>query len=83
MALLHANGELAIGEPFVNESIIGTRFTGRLVGETTVGGMPAVVPEITGRAWITGRGDYRLEADDRSPPASRCEPRRRAGGGAA
>ena len=37
MAQLHANGELAIGEPFVNESVIGTRFTGRLVGETTVG----------------------------------------------
>ena len=67
MALLHANGELAIGDPFVNESIIGTRFTGRLVGETTVGGLPAVVPEITGRAWITGRGDYRLEADDPFP----------------
>jgi proline racemase len=67
MALLHASGDLAIGDPFVNESIIGTRFTGRLVGETTVGGMPAVVPEITGRAWITGRGDYRLEADDPFP----------------
>ncbi|HET8757142.1 MAG TPA: proline racemase family protein [Solirubrobacteraceae bacterium] len=67
MALLHASGELAIGDPFVNESIIGTRFTGRLVGETTVGGRPAVVPEITGRAWITGRGDYRLEADDPFP----------------
>jgi proline racemase len=67
MALLHADGELAIGDPFVNESIIGTRFTGRLVGETTVGGRPAVVPEITGRAWITGRGDYRLEADDPFP----------------
>ena len=67
MALLHANGELALGEPFVNESIIGTRFTGRLVGETTVGDVAAVVPEITGRAWITGRGDYRLEADDPFP----------------
>jgi proline racemase len=67
MALLHANGELAIGEPFVNESVIGTRFTGRLVEETRVGDLPAVVPEITGRAWITGRGDYRLEADDPFP----------------
>jgi proline racemase len=67
MALLHADGELAIGDPFVNESIIGTRFTGRLVGETRVGDLPAVVPEITGRAWITGRGDYRLEADDPFP----------------
>jgi len=67
MAQLHASGALAIGEPFVNESIIGTRFTGRLVGQTTVGDLPAVVPEITGRAWITGRGDYRLEADDPFP----------------
>jgi proline racemase len=67
MAALHAAGELALGEAFVNESIIGTRFTGRLVGETTVGGVPAVVPEISGRAWITGSGEYVLEADDPFP----------------
>ena len=60
---LHARGELAIGEPFVNESVIGTRFTGRLVEETTVGGLPAVVPEITGRAWVTGMGQYLLDAE--------------------
>ena len=56
MAQLHARGELALGEDFVNESVIGTRFTGRLIEETTVGGLPAVVPEITGRAWVTGHG---------------------------
>jgi proline racemase len=67
MAALHARGELAIGEPFVNESVIGTRFTGRLVAETTVGGRPAVVPEISGRAWVTGRGEYVLAADDPFP----------------
>jgi proline racemase len=67
MAQLHANGELAIGAQFVNESVIGTRFTGRLVEETRVGDLPAVVPEITGRAWITGRSEYRLEADDPFP----------------
>jgi proline racemase len=67
MAQLHANGELAIGQPFVNESIIGSRFTGRLVGETRVADLPAVVPEITGRAWVTGRGDYVLEPDDPFP----------------
>jgi proline racemase len=67
MAQLHANGELALGEPFVNESLIGTRFTGRLVEETRVGDLPAVVPEITGRAWVTGRSEYRLEADDPFP----------------
>jgi proline racemase len=67
MAQLHANGELAIGDAFVNESIIGSRFTGRLVAETAVGDLPAVVPEITGRAWVTGRGDYLLDPDDPFP----------------
>jgi proline racemase len=67
MAQLHARGALAIGEPFVNESVIGTRFTGRLVEETTVAGRPAVVPEITGRAWITGMGQYLLDAEDPFP----------------
>jgi proline racemase len=65
MASLHARGELAIGEEFVNESIIGTRFVGRLVDEVDVGGVPAVVPEVTGRAWITAMGQYLL--DDRDP----------------
>jgi proline racemase len=67
MASLWERGELAIGEDFVNESVIGTRFTGRLVEETTVGGRPAVVPEITGRAWITGMGQYLLDASDPFP----------------
>jgi proline racemase len=67
MAQLHARGELGIGDAFVNESVIGTRFTGRLVGETEVAGRPAVVPEITGRAWITGMGQYLLDRDDPFP----------------
>ena len=67
MAQRHARGELALGEAFVNESVIGTRFTGRLVEETTVGGLPAVVPEITGRAWVTGMGQYLLDASDPFP----------------
>ena len=67
MAQLHARGELALGEPFVNESPIGTRFTGRLVEETRVGAFDAVVPEITGRAWVTGTGRYLLDAQDPFP----------------
>ena len=42
--------------------MIGTRFTGRLVATTDVAGVPAVIPEITGRAWITGMGQYLLDA---------------------
>jgi proline racemase len=67
MAALHARGELAIGEPFVNESVIGSRFTGRLLEETSVGELPAVVPEISGRAWITGIGEYLLDPSDPFP----------------
>jgi proline racemase len=67
MAQLWARGELALEQPFVHESVIGTRFTGRLVAEVTVGGRPAAVPEITGRAWITGMGQYLLDPDDPFP----------------
>ncbi len=67
MAQLHARGELALNTDFVHESVIGTRFTGRLIGETEVGGRPAVIPEITGRAWITGMGQYMLDPSDPFP----------------
>jgi proline racemase len=67
MAALHARGELAIGEEFVHRSIIGTRFTGRLVEQTG----DRVVPEITGRAWITGMGQYLLDPEDPFPEGFR------------
>src|SRR5262249_1950044 len=67
MAALHARGELPLNTDFVNESFIGTRFTGRLVGETEVGGRPAVLPTITGRAWITGMGQYLVSNTDPFP----------------
>ncbi len=67
MAMLHARGSLALQQPFVHESIIGSRFTGRLVEPAQVAGRPAVIPEITGRAWITGVAEYRLAADDPFP----------------
>ncbi|MGN7859223.1 proline racemase family protein [Microbacterium sp. 22303] len=67
MAELHARGELALDTPFVNESFIGTEFVGRLVGETSVGDRPAVIPTITGRAWVTGLGQYILDGDDPFP----------------
>ena len=67
LAQLHARGSLGVGEPFVHESVIGSRFTGRIVAETTVGGRPAIVPEITGRAWVTGRAEYVLDPEDPFP----------------
>ena len=67
MAQLHARGELELGVDFVNESFIGTSFTGRLLEETTVGDRPGVVPTVRGRAWITGMGQYLLDPDDPFP----------------
>ncbi|WP_027343996.1 proline racemase family protein [Hamadaea tsunoensis] len=67
MAQLHGRGRLALDTDFVNESVLGTRFTGRLVEETTVGNLSAVVPTITGRAWITGMGQYLLDPTDPFP----------------
>jgi proline racemase len=67
MAAKHARGELALGEPFVHESILGTRFTGRL--EELVPGHPkgAVRPVIAGSAWISGMGRLLLAPDDPFP----------------
>ena len=67
MAALHARGDLAIGQEFVNESIIGSRFTGRLLEEVKLGSTPAVVPEVSGRAWITGMSQYLLDPTDPFP----------------
>jgi len=68
VAQLHARGELALGADLVNESFIGTRFVGRAVEEVTVGaGLPAVIPTITGRAWLTGTAQYHLDPEDPFP----------------
>jgi proline racemase len=67
MAVLYAKGELALGADFRHEGILGTVFTGRLVEETTIGQYRAVVPEISGQAWITGFASYVLDPTDPFP----------------
>ncbi|MFC9386833.1 proline racemase family protein [Streptomyces venezuelae] len=67
MAQLHARGELPLDHDFVNESFIGTRFTGRLTAGPEVGGLPTVIPTVTGRAWITGTAQYFLDPADPFP----------------
>jgi proline racemase len=67
MACLHAKGELQLGEAFVHESIIGTVFTGRLVEETLVGDLPAVVPTLAGQGWISGFAQYVVDPTDPFP----------------
>ena len=67
MATLYAKGELALGEDFVHQGILGTTFTGRLVERTTVGCYEGAIPTIRGRAWITGFADYVVDASDPFP----------------
>lgn len=71
MAVLHAKGELPLLREFVHESILGTLFTGMLIEETRVGPYAAVVPEITGSAWITGYAEYVLDPSDPFPEGFR------------
>ena len=70
-AVLHAKGRLDVGEWLNHESIIGSRFVGRILGETTVGGMPAILPSVSGRAWITGFHQYVVDASDPWPAGYR------------
>lgn len=71
MALLAARGRMAVGDRFTARSIIGSEFTGRIAAATTVSGQPAILPEITGRAWITGTAQYLLDPSDPWPQGYR------------
>jgi proline racemase len=67
MASLWARGKLALNTPFRHEGVLGTTFTGCLIEETQVGGRAAVVPTLTGSAWITSLSQYVLDAEDPFP----------------
>ena len=67
MAQLHARGKLPLNTEFINESFIGTRFIGQLVGQDSLGDITTVIPTIAGRAWITGTAQYMLDPDDPFP----------------
>jgi proline racemase len=67
MAVLHARGAMRAGDTMIHESIIGSRFKGTIAGETTVGGKPAILPLIEGRAWITGLHNYMVDPTDPYP----------------
>ena len=67
MAIMHAKGELGLGQDFVHEGILGTTFTGRLISETQIGSYPAVTPTISGQAWITGFSNYVIDPNDPFP----------------
>jgi 4-hydroxyproline epimerase len=64
MAHLHAQGKLKLGDTFVHESYIGSRFIGRVEAETELAGMPAIVPSIEGSAVATGRNEIWIDNED-------------------
>lgn len=68
MAALYARGKLGLHQPFRHAGILGTVFTGELIREVDIGSpYPAVVPTLSGRAWITGIANYILEPNDPFP----------------
>jgi proline racemase len=64
MAVLHARGELAVGEAFIGVSIIGSRFNCRIERAVDLDGTPAIIPSISGRGWITETKELLLDPDD-------------------
>ena len=71
MAILHARGEMTEGDVFEAHSIISSTFEGRITAATTVGDHAAILPEISGRAWITGSHHHMLDPDDPYPEGYR------------
>ena len=71
LAVMHARGQIGVREPFVHESIIGTRFTGEILETLEVGGTPGVRAAISGRAWITAFHQYVLDPSDPFPTGYR------------
>lgn len=73
MAVLHARGQMKIGEQLLARSIIGSTFTGQIVTTADVGGHPAIIPSISGRAWITGTHQHMLDPADPWPQGYRLK----------
>ncbi|NMD07255.1 MAG: proline racemase family protein [Phyllobacteriaceae bacterium] len=67
MAVLHAKGLMQPGDRYIGRSVIESRFIGNIKAETTVGNHKAIIPEITGRAWISGQSTLMLDPDDPWP----------------
>lgn len=71
MALLHARGELAVGEKFRHLSILDTAFDCEILSESKAGTVPAVIPQVSGRAWLTGVSYYGVDPEDPFPEGYR------------
>jgi trans-L-3-hydroxyproline dehydratase len=66
LACLFADGRIPLGRAYVHESVIGTTFTGRILGETTAGPFAAVETEIAGRGFLTGLHQFIVDPEDQA-----------------
>ena len=64
LAIHHAKGEIGVDQTITIESLIGTRFSGRVVETTAINGLPGIIPEVSGTAYITGRHEFLIDPDD-------------------
>jgi trans-L-3-hydroxyproline dehydratase len=64
LAIHKARGDISIDEPITIESIIGTKFTGKIIEETKFGSFNAIMPEVTGEAFITGKHEFYVDQED-------------------
>ena len=71
MALMAAKGQMNVGQTFEATSIIGSCFTGKIIKASRMGDRPAIIPEISGRGWITGIYQHMLDPDDPWPDGYR------------
>ncbi len=71
MAVMRAKGEMQVGDRYLARSIIGSEFLGRIEADTTLAGKPAIIPSITGRAWISGTRIEMLDPADPWPAGYR------------
>jgi len=71
MAVLHAKGVMKTGDRYRARSIIGSEFQCQIIEETAIGAKPAIIPTVSGRAWITGTHQHTLHSDDPWPDGYR------------
>ncbi|RLD06300.1 MAG: hypothetical protein DRI65_07040, partial [Chloroflexota bacterium] len=67
MAVLHAKGEMQVGDPFIAHSIIGSRFDCKILDRSNIGDKEAIIPTIRGRGWISGTHQLMCDPDDPWP----------------
>ena len=64
LAIHHLREEIKVNQPIIIESMIGSKFTGKVIEQTTFGPYPAIIPEVEGQAYITGKNELWIDPND-------------------